>query len=806
MIRLPKFQSLYANFLVILIPLTFIPFISIVLTFEYLNYNQTHLKLLQKLNQLSVHQSILLSEPLWQLNKGQIQAIIKATVSDPDIVFVEIIDKSGKAINTYGQPPADHELVHSSSIHYYGTDVSKIVGTLTLGGTDKHIVATALEKVEYGVFLVIFLILSVLISTVIAQHYAIGIPLQRLLDAINQTKTDDKLQLIDWDSNDEIGHVIRAYNIMQQNQNTYKKELKKNTTEINDTIKVLKKEISEKIRIAEALQESEQRFRSLYDSNPLILFTVDSHCVIQSANQYGAKLLGYDKEELVGESILKIFHEEDKQSSHEIFRQSVFDRNDVHRREIRNIRKDGNIIWVRETIRIIHDKDNQINILIVSEDISETRKLTEQLSHQASHDSLTNLVNRGEFEQRLKRALLSARSNQSEHALCYMDLDQFKVINDTHGHTAGDELLRQIGQLLYGRTRRRDTLARLGGDEFGLLMEHCSLGNALQSAENLKNTISNYQFIWEGKRFTIGVSIGLVAINNKSHSTTDILKAADTACYAAKDMGRNRVHIYAEDDVNLTRHRDEMHWVTRVQQALEEDRFYLVAQIISPAQPGTNDNYSYELLLRMRDEDGSIVSPGKFLPAAERYGIATKIDRWVIKNALETLRNNTHLLSDDISCSLNLSGLSLADNEFLDFIKLTFHETQVKPNKICFEITETAAIANLASAMHFIESLKELGCRFALDDFGSGLSSFGYLKTLPVDYLKIDGFFVKDIVEDPIDYTMVKSINEIGHEMGKKTIAEFVENDAILNKLREIGVDYVQGYGVGRPQLLEELE
>ena len=432
-------------------------------------------------------------------------------------------------------------------------------------------------------------------------------------------------------------------------------------------------------------------------------------------------------------------------------------------------------------------------------DITEAHRLSEQLSYQASHDSLTQLINRREFERRLERVLTTAKHGEDEHALCYLDLDQFKVINDTCGHTAGDELLRQLGQLLPGSVRKRDTLARLGGDEFGVLMEHCALPQALRAANSLRETVSEFRFIWDEQIFRVGVSIGLVPISGGNHSVEDVLSVADSACYAAKDQGRNRVQVYQADDTEFALRHSEMRWVARINQALEDDRFQLWSQPIVPITPGPGDGEHFELLLRMVDENGGCIPPGAFLPAAERYGLSTKLDRWVIKEAFAWLGRNPLMLERLELCSINLSGATLGDNELLQFVCDLLTTTKIPAEKICFEVTETAAISNMSRALKFMTDLRNLGCRFSLDDFGSGLSSFAYLKTLPVDFLKIDGMFVKDILDDNVDLALVRSINDVGKVMGNRTIAEFVESKAILEKLREIGVDYVQGYGVGRP-------
>ena len=564
--------------------------------------------------------------------------------------------------------------------------------------------------------------------------------------------------------------------------------------------------ITKRKQAEQALQRSEERYRALYDDNPTMIFTVDQKGIVLSVNQYGADQLGFTVDQLVGNPVVNIFYKDDVQTAWENLHQCFVEPDVVHHWELRKVHEDGTIHWVQETARVITDIKGESNALIVCEDITEKRQLTEQLSFQASHDALTGLVNRREFEHRLQRVLDTTRDELTEHALCYLDLDQFKVINDTCGHVAGDELLHQLGSLLQKEARNRDTLARLGGDEFGVLMEHCSLKQAKRVATKLRKTIEAYRFAWEDRSFAIGVSIGLVPITASSKNTIEILKHVDAACYAAKDAGRNRIHIYSADDAELTHRHGEMQWVAQINRALEEDRFCLYAQSIEPLLPHADDNGEhYELLLRMRDDEGKLIPPGAFLPAAERYNLSIRLDRWVIDHAFCWLTNNPERLQRLSHCTINLSGLSLGNDEFLAYVVQQFEEMIIPPEKICFEITETAAIANLSSATVFIKTLKELGCQFALDDFGSGLSSFAYLKTLPVDYLKIDGMFVKDIETDPIDMAMVKSINDIGKVMGKRTIAEFVENEGILNKLKEINVDYAQGYGISKPRPLESM-
>ena len=431
---------------------------------------------------------------------------------------------------------------------------------------------------------------------------------------------------------------------------------------------------------------------------------------------------------------------------------------------------------------------------------------TARLVYQASHDMLTGLINRREFEQRLERLRLSALQQDREHALCYMDLDQFKVINDTCGHAAGDELLRQLALLLKGNLRERDTLARLGGDEFALLLENCSTADALEVADTFRAEVQRFRFKWEDRIFAVGMSVGMVAINHNSGTAASLLSAADAACYVAKDRGRNQIHLYESRDIDLTRHHGEMQWVTRIQRALEEGRLRLSWQEIRRTDGTVEPTRHVELLLRMVDDDGSEILPMAFIPAAERYSIMPSLDSWVIG---ETWRVCQRYLASrrEQNClfAVNLSGASLKDPAFRRMLLEKLQENPDLGPHLCFEITETAAIGNLAVVNDFIDAMREFGCSFALDDFGSGLSSFTYLKNLKVDYLKIDGAFVRDIASNAIDRSMVEAIHRIGHQMGLKTVAEYVESDQILAVLCDLGLDYVQGNGVHCPEPLENL-
>ncbi len=533
------------------------------------------------------------------------------------------------------------------------------------------------------------------------------------------------------------------------------------------------------------------------------VITTDAQSTIDYINPVAEELTGWRLEDAMGrpvEEIFRAFHEETCEPLENPLSVSIRRIRPIKSvRPMLLIRRDGNELYVESTAAPIRDGAGHVaGGVLVFHDVSESRELNRRLSYHASHDVLTGLVNRREFESRLERALKSAKAREASYALCYLDIDQFKIINDTCGHSAGDALLGQVGALLKAKVRWRDTLSRLGGDEFGILLESCSLDEAMRTAEALRESVRNYRFTWEDRVFRLGASVGVVPIAADNEDVASILSAADSACQAAKEGGRNCVHSFAENDIELMRRRREMQWAARINAALEEGRFELFRMPIQPLQK-VEVGAHYELLLRMRDEGGRMVSPNDFIAAAERYGITPAIDRWVIENAFRWLVSEADEREKLAMCAINLSGQSFGDDKFLPFVIDQFQKSGLDASKICFEITETAAVASFSQANRFIQALKELGCKFALDDFGTGLSSFGYLKHFPVDFLKIDGSFVREILRDPIDREMVRSINEIGHLTGKQTIAEFAENAEIIQMLTSLGIDYAQGYGIAQP-------
>ena len=563
-------------------------------------------------------------------------------------------------------------------------------------------------------------------------------------------------------------------------------------------------DITERKLYEEALfreKESAQiTLRSIGDG----VITTDAECNVEYINPVAEELTGWkvdDASRRPIDEIFRGFHEETCEPLENPLAVSIRRSRSIKSvRPTLLIRRDGNELYIESTASPIRDgKGDVTGGVLVFHDVSESRELNRRLSYHASHDILTGLVNRAEFETRLERALKSAKAREASYALCYLDLDQFKIVNDSCGHSAGDALLGQLGALLKAKIRWRDTLARLGGDEFGVLLESCSLDEAMKTAEVLRLAISEFKFMWDDRSFRLGVSIGVVPITVDNEDVAALLSAADSACAAAKEAGRNRIHSFQENDIDLMRRRREMQWAARINNALEDNRFELFRQTIKPLQT-EEDGAHYEILLRMRDETGGIIAPGLFIEAAERYSITPRIDRWVITNAFRWLVSEADERERLILCSINLSGQSLGDEKFLPFVVEQFQMSGLDATKICFEITETAAIASYSQANRFINALKELGCKFALDDFGTGLSSFGYLKHFPVDFLKIDGSFVKEILHDPIDREMVRSINEIGHLTGKQTIAEFAENEEIITMLKGMGIDYAQGYGVSEPK------
>ncbi len=434
-------------------------------------------------------------------------------------------------------------------------------------------------------------------------------------------------------------------------------------------------------------------------------------------------------------------------------------------------------------------------------DVTASVRQAETTAYHANHDTLTGLVNRRSFENTLEAALVASRLTREAHALCFMDLDSFKIVNDTCGHQAGDELLRQLTQLFDSLVRKSDVLARLGGDEFGVLLYKCDVPEALKLANQIRHEVENFQFLWQENRFTIGVSVGLVVVDDRWDSIQSLFGAADSACYIAKNEGRNRVVVYREGEGNASNRRVSTHWVEEINTALDTGRLRLASQKIMPLG-NSLDGLRFEMLLRLELPNGELIVPQAFLPSAERYGLISALDERAIALTLAWLGGNSELLDSILQVSINLSAGSFTDPLFTHRLIKSIENSSVPASKLCFEIAETAAIANLSKVSDFMNELSAVGCRFGIDDFGSGLSSFAYLRKLPVDYLKIDGLLIKDILVDKTDFTLVKAISDISKSMGKRTVAEFIESPQLLDAARDIGIDFGQGFHLGEPELI----
>jgi len=552
------------------------------------------------------------------------------------------------------------------------------------------------------------------------------------------------------------------------------------------------------------VEASEIRFRDFAEIAANWFIETDKNLVVNYVSQHTSANINLPTQSLIDTRLIDLLYANNTTTDYEWLVEKLNNREPITDFENSLSKDSNNKLILRYSGKAYFDKKHNFSgYRFVALDISESRKLSTQLSYQASHDTLTGLINRPEFNRRLRR-LITDKQDPAEHVLCYLDLDQFKIINDTCGHIAGDSLLKQLATSLTRSIRDRDSLARVGGDEFAVLMEHCSISQAQRVAENIRETINNFLFKFEDKSFEVSASIGLVVIDQNNREISSIMSAADAACYAAKDQGGDRVHMYQYDDANMARWYGDMEWTNIINLALKENRFTLYTQSIEAIQKSDTEPSRYEVLIRMVSPTGELVMPGNFLPAAEKYNLIQKIDRWVVDTAFDWLLQNSSQLPGETIFSINLSGNSLGDEELLEHIVEQFSE-RVDPRQICFEITETSAVANFLEANDFINRLRELGCQFSIDDFGSGVCSFAYLKAFEFDYIKIDGMFVHKINEDAISHAVVKSISEIGHVMGKKIVAEYVENEPIQCTLVDIGVDYLQGYSIDYPQPIDKL-
>ncbi len=745
-------------------------------------------------------------------SKGFIQV-----VSDPAYMLANIAKELDVQlqISTY-----DNIILHQSS-DWPDTDPSKsfLFGEYTIqttSGSPVILIAAATNISDFYTQLNLtrqqtiiascLLVITGLIIALFILHRSLR-PLKALHTAANKINKG-YFSTIEDKGFPEISTPIRSFNSMVERIQSLIQDFEAEVENHKKTEEKLRKAMEFATEQAENSEHQKNFLQMTLESIVDGVITTSMSGSVISMNPVAEQLTGWSCEEAIGKPFVQVMHALYKHSRKRIYTPIE----DIENKSVLDepisallVQHGSNIETPVEYVAapMLDNNDDIAGIVIIIHDESEQRSLNRQLSFQATHDALTSLINRYEFEHKLRQIFSETTNSLTPNTLCYLDLDQFKVINDTCGHSAGDELLKQVATLLKRQLREGDILARLGGDEFGLLLKNCDIEHAKYITEEILLAINNHSFTWDESSFTINISIGIAAITNDYESPAELLSNADSACHFAKENGRNRLQVFTwEDDKLLTQQR-EMHWVSRINHALEENRFQLYFQEILPLQSDSNKFRRHgEILLRMIDKKGDIIAPGMFLPAAERYNMIETIDEWVIEETIKWLSRT----QNKILTAINLSGRSVSKKEFLNVVVTKIKDSNINPELLCFEITETAAINHLDTAIHFMTVLKKLGCSFALDDFGSGLSSFSYLTSLPVDYLKIDGTFVIDIDKDPMHYAMVKSINEVGHVMGIKTIAEFAASTRIIESLREIGVDHAQGYAIARPIPLASFE
>ena len=680
----------------------------------------------------------------------------------------------------FGVPDSDDEIIQKIARYSDNAAIDNITIKVTFKNKAKILAETRknmLLGIGIGILVIGFFLRHVL-------NIMLTRPFINMLESAKGFTLGDESARFNESRQDEFGYLGRFINHALESVLDQQKDL----------LEALERASISEAALSLEKETAEVTLDSITDS----VVAVDQKGIVTFINPAAEKLLGCTPEELAGMPLSKVLNIVDESSERlnidpvaECFEKGCI----VQFPEGSSLlSKNSSLIAVEASVAPMkNERGNLLGAVIVIQDVSHTRTLTRQLSYQASHDALTGLYNRRKFESRLQEALINAEYEDRRHVLLYIDLDQFKIINDTCGHIAGDELLQQLPLVFNKVLRSGDVIARLGGDEFGVLLENCSLDKSMVIADKIRENIKEFRFVWEDKTFEIGVSIGVVSIDAEHTNLTRILSSADIACYAAKDAGRNRVHVYEESDVVVSRRHGEMHWTARITKAIEEDRFSLYYQNIVNVKSGEVGHI--EVLIRMIGEDGSIILPGAFLPAAERFNLMLAIDRLMISRIFQLMGEGAvEGLNGFIGMvAINLSGDSLSDSSLLEFIYAEKDKYKVSLERVCFEITETVAISNLSHAVAFMEELEKHGCRFALDDFGSGLSSFAYLKSLPVHYLKIDGSFVRDVAKDEIDKAMVRSIQQVAEAMNLITIAEWVEDEETLNVLKELGIDCVQG-------------
>lgn len=737
---------------------------------------------------------------LFERDHASINEILQQLVnsSAAELEYIVVFDdknipyaQAGK-VDAANLPPTDLSVRHSLDDLVYDTAVP-----ITLAGQPVGFAQYGLSLVSYVTSKDSILRQSLLIAgaEIIFTLLALGLAgylltrhIQSLLVATQKISEGDYDLHIPVASRDEIGVLASNFNAMTE---------------------AIRTRISALHHSEHALYEEKERAEITLHSIGDGVITTDLQGHVRYLNPVAEILTGYTLRQAMEKPIETVYRVEDQLSGSQLVnpvRLCLAENTVVTGANLSQLMSAaGRTYAVEETAAPIRGKaGNTIGAVLVFHDVTEAREASRKLAYQATHDALTGLLNRSEFERLVEEILQDAKANDTNHAFCYMDLDQFKVVNDTCGHIAGDSLLVELARMIQHRVNDNDTVARLGGDEFGILLRNVPLKEARALAEDIRNRVRDYRFLWGGQSFEVGISIGVVPIRPDTQAVVDVFSNADIACFVAKDMGRNQIHVSNLDDVEQARRHLEMQWSVRIPSALENNRFVLFFQKIVPLDISGKETIRCELLVRMLEEDGSLVLPGRLIPAAERFRHMPEIDRWVIHNALKLIALHQARLNM-AGYAINLSGQSLGQEELLDFVKREILRSGVNPRLITFEITETAAIRNVSHAARFMTELKKMGCQFSLDDFGSGLSSFGYLKMLPVDYLKIDGSFVRNMLNDERDHSIVIAITQIAKTLNITCVAEWIEDEATFNALKEIGVDYGQGFFLHRPEAFASL-
>jgi diguanylate cyclase (GGDEF)-like protein/PAS domain S-box-containing protein len=738
-----------------------------------------------------------LSARLFERDHASIREILAHLVDNPtaDLKYVVVYDNRNEVYARAGSvepsrmPKLDIDVGSSLDDLVFDASAPLTVGKVTVGGVRFGLSLGALAASrdnilrQGGLIALAELALSFLLLA--GAGYLLTRHVRHLVGATRKIAAGDYAARIPITGKDEIALLGEHFNAM--------------SVAVQDRVQALY--LSE-----QALHEEKERAEVTLHSIGDAVITTDISGLVTYMNPVAEQLTGHDLASGRNMPVEKIYHVVDETTGSPLanpvrlcLAENTVISGMAHAQLISA--RDG-VHSIEETASPIRDREGRtIGAVLVVRDVTTTREISRRLEYQATHDTLTGLANRRQFERHIELAIHEVAEDGRMHAMCYMDLDQFKVVNDTCGHYAGDKLLIELGRLIKSKTREQDIVGRLGGDEFGLLLHDVSLDQAAFYASEIRNSIRDYRYVVDDHAFEVGVSIGIVAIRPESGTLADVFTAADVACYVAKDKGRNEIHVSHMNDVEQAKRQLEMQWSARIPPALKEDRFVLYHQKILPLRDDEALSPRCELLVRMVEADGSLIPPGKLIPAAERFRQMPDIDRWVIRNALKLVAQHGPG-SGMASFAINLSGQSLGQPDLLDYVKREILRSGVRPQQVTFEITETAAIQNVSHAGQFMSELKRMGCQFSLDDFGSGLSSFGYLKTLPVDYLKIDGSFVRNMLRDHHDHSIVVAITQISKTLGIRCVAEFVGDHDTVIALKEIGVDYGQGFFLHRPEPL----